>query len=860
MNHQRAGALLSPLNQSRLAVLLSPQGCYGLGYSARHIQFGFPRISAEVASVKAAKMNATTSRDSRSSGPRTPERGEGLASIWTALGLIGLVLLGACTSGDSRDADDGLDEGITTSQNPAATAEFGRVSITADAFVVGSRGQMTIELTPMTDFVTASLHANGEVLDYSPVTLDVTALLDGTGKVRLVLPITARQAGVFPVSIVATGCPSLPCEVASESETTIEVVASEPPAARSSDPLPITPALPALDRIAVDDDGATVVADEVLVLLSLDVEQPEALAGDLAAGSGAKIIGSVPELSAYQFRYVTTDAAKAAVDGLRAEAGVEVAIVHPAGYRASRVPNDYGPAEWEDATARGVNWHLQLINAPEGWDVRTDASGVDVAIIDFGINIEHPDLEPNVKSSRHFGTGKPGEHAHGSHVSGIACAKGDNDLGIAGVAWGCDLRAVDLEGYPELSVDASGVSFHVVDDGVVAIQVMSEMMNTVNAGVDVVNMSLGWPLQDERGCAARPQLDGLSNIDLERAQESNSVLRRPIDIALRRLENGEANQDILWVIAAGNECSPIDYLSPASLANEYGNVVAIAAANSDGSMAPFSNYGPSVVLAAAGGYDVLSGKAITSTGGCAETWLGLGTDCHQVTLSSQAGTSMAAPAVTGAAALYRAQYPEATVEQVVSCLTRSATAPLTAPTDTRGLAQYYLAQDVERIKLLDLGATLRCQPVDLNDQFVPLTRNGLGQLSVGMSTDDALATGLIEEFTVACATIEPIDVAILKPPYEGAVLAYKGEIYAVSVTGGAKTEPGNVGPGDTVVVFAEALRAAGFSVVIDREVVDVFGTGFVFVTDSEGDAFGATFDPATETILQVVAPTLAPCE
>lgn len=251
---------------------------------------------------------------------------------------------------------------------------------------------------------------------------------------------------------------------------------------------------------------------------------------------------------------------------------------------------------------------------------------VDIAIIDTGIDTDHPDL-PAVVGGRHFytiATGPPwqrgsseddnydDDNGHGSHVAGTAAAL-DNDIGVVGVAPGARLWAVKV-------LDKTGSGY--LSDVVAGIDWV-----TGNADqIEVANMSLAW-------------------------QENNSAARTAIQ--------GSVAAGVVYVVAAANKATDVygpdgnfgtsDDFEPAS----YPEVATISAmADSDGqpegigadtsygaddSFASFSNY------SASGAIDLLlPGVDIYST------YKGGG-------YATMSGTSMASPHAAGLVALYIAE-------------------------------------------------------------------------------------------------------------------------------------------------------------------------------------------------------------
>jgi thermitase len=140
------------------------------------------------------------------------------------------------------------------------------------------------------------------------------------------------------------------------------------------------------------------------------------------------------------------------------------------------------------------------IEMTAAWDITTGDSSIIIAIIDTGIDFAHPefferiwtnpgegsdglDLDSNgYVDDQHgydFANGDPNpsdDHQHGSHVSGIAAASGNNATGIAGINWGCRIMPLKV-----LNANGSGTSSHIAEAIVYA----------VNEGAKVINLSLG---------------------------------------------------------------------------------------------------------------------------------------------------------------------------------------------------------------------------------------------------------------------------------------------------------------------------------------------------------------------------------
>jgi hypothetical protein len=142
-----------------------------------------------------------------------------------------------------------------------------------------------------------------------------------------------------------------------------------------------------------------------------------------------------------------------------------------------------------------------------------------------------------------------------------------------------------------------------------------------------------------------------------------------------------------------------------------------------------------------------------------------------------------------------------------------------------------------------------------------LTPQGLGPLQLGMTVEDATATGLVGEFVEGCeiASPRPLNAPLLE--LQGSVEANDGVLTSVTVRGtGAATEPGGVEPGDPLDEATGAWQAAGLVVAVDQSTEEVFGVWFVEVRNGGAPAFGSTVDPATAELGPITAPALVVCE
>jgi subtilisin family serine protease len=266
------------------------------------------------------------------------------------------------------------------------------------------------------------------------------------------------------------------------------------------------------------------------------------------------------------------------------------------------------------------------IDADMAWGVSTGSHSVLVAVIDTGIDYNHPDLAANIWTNPgeipgngidDDGNGYPDDvhgydfynddgdpfddHGHGTHCAGTIGGIGDNGIGVAGVNWN-----VTIMGLKFLSSGGSGSTA----DAVAAVD-YSVMM-----GVDLTSNSWGG------GSYSQALYDAIA---------------------------GANANEMAFVAAAGNGYADNDASPHYPSSYDLPNVIAVAATDHDDAKAAFSNWGATSVDLGAPGVDILSTLPGNNYG-------------------PNSGTSMATPHVAGVAALIRAVSPAVPVGQLKSVL------------------------------------------------------------------------------------------------------------------------------------------------------------------------------------------------
>lgn len=148
---------------------------------------------------------------------------------------------------------------------------------------------------------------------------------------------------------------------------------------------------------------------------------------------------------------------------------------------AGAAPNDvYWGSQWSlENTGQNGGEVGADINTLMAWDYTTGDPQTVIAIIDTGIDLNHPDLSGKLTPGYDFvnnDASPQDDHGHGTHVAGIAAAQTNNATGIAGVCWDCQLMAVKTlndENWGYYSWWISGIEY------------------AVDHGADVINISAG---------------------------------------------------------------------------------------------------------------------------------------------------------------------------------------------------------------------------------------------------------------------------------------------------------------------------------------------------------------------------------
>ena len=117
------------------------------------------------------------------------------------------------------------------------------------------------------------------------------------------------------------------------------------------------------------------------------------------------------------------------------------------------MPDDeYFPNQWHlYNTGQSGGTPGADINAPAAWEITTGNPNIVVAVLDEGVDTDHPDLIDNIVPGYDFydddnSPDPTGDDAHGTACAGLIAAKGNNGIGVTGVAWNCKIMPVRIAG------------------------------------------------------------------------------------------------------------------------------------------------------------------------------------------------------------------------------------------------------------------------------------------------------------------------------------------------------------------------------------------------------------------------------
>ena len=233
------------------------------------------------------------------------------------------------------------------------------------------------------------------------------------------------------------------------------------------------------------------------------------------------------------------------------------------------------------------------INAPEAWEITQGSDEVVVAIIDTGVDYTHEDLLDNIwvnpneipgNNIDDDGNGYVDDvHGidavnrdsdpmddvdHGTHVAGTIAAKGNNSIGVAGVAWHTKVLACKMLAYSPTTLKGG------VSDAIACLDYIYDLKVNHNINIIATNNSWGW--------------------------------FGPYSNALQEAIARQADAGILFVASAGNNGSDNNFGGQYPASYYLPNLISVAATTSSDDLALFSSFGDKTVHVGAPGQQILS--------------------------------------------------------------------------------------------------------------------------------------------------------------------------------------------------------------------------------------------------------------
>src|SRR5438093_953519 len=283
--------------------------------------------------------------------------------------------------------------------------------------------------------------------------------------------------------------------------------------------------------------------------------------------------------------------------------------------QAMFVPNDpyYSTPYPTSYYGDRAQWAPQFIAAEQAWNATLGDPSIIIAIVDTGLDANHPDLAGKVVLTKSYVKGERASDSfgHGTHVAGIAAANINNGTGVAGICGLCSLMSVKV-----LGANGSGLTSDVA----------SGIAYATDYGARVINLSLG-------------------------SSSRTTILRDALDYAF--------SNNVLPVVALGNANS--DYVG--DLGYWY-SALSVGAVDQQGAKASFSNFGLQTDVTA-------PGVAVLSTMPTYPVTLNTQYG-YKTNYDPLSGTSMATPVVAGLAGLILSKNPALTATQVKGMIESSA--------------------------------------------------------------------------------------------------------------------------------------------------------------------------------------------
>ena len=377
---------------------------------------------------------------------------------------------------------------------------------------------------------------------------------------------------------------------------------------------------------------------------------------DIIKSIGGKIVGRIGDSEYHvQISSRSLDELKKLCEDLRKKPQVFDAFYDSVEQtNISEIPNDSWKdniqgstgVDWNEEKPSGYNWWLETIQAPSAWDYKDRFKKISIAVVDNGFDTNHEDLSIRVLNKQ-----ESNAEDHGTHVAGIIGATANNNKGITGIVWNCDLLGIDV--YHNKQQDKNQVTITTVgaNDGIqMAIEQGAKVINyssglehpikkedttMINQHGEAYARSIAWWQTEISKDFLIVQSAGNDNCDAIRNGYFCSMTQDNVNTVLTSFRND---------FPEGEEYKPYKQLSVSDILDRVLIVGAVQQKNSGyelvnfldiGAQMKYTCYGSQISVVAPG-RDIFS---TVVTGGIDGSY------------ANMSGTSMAAPIVSGVAGL-----------------------------------------------------------------------------------------------------------------------------------------------------------------------------------------------------------------
>lgn len=299
-------------------------------------------------------------------------------------------------------------------------------------------------------------------------------------------------------------------------------------------------------------------------------------------------------------------------------------------FQVSNVENGFQP---NDAFF-GLQWNIKTTNVDKAWNITKGSSNVIVAVIDSGVDPNHPDLKDNLlplidvwtesgendiyeNGSLKVNYGGKDGNGHGTHICGIIGAHINNTAGVAGIA---SVKILPIKSTNHVGETSASI-------------ITKSILKAIENKANVINISIGGE-----------------------KQEGTQALLDAVNLAL--------SKNIVFVSATGNESRRSSgVVREITVPAAYPGVIAVGASIKSGRVANYSNGGKEIDILAPGGESSSRELKIYSTWPTYTTFEGYKSGVRGP-YAALSGTSMASPHIAGIAALLLSSEPNLNYQQV----------------------------------------------------------------------------------------------------------------------------------------------------------------------------------------------------